>query len=278
MDFRTILNGNRNYTFHSHTQFCDGHATMEQMVTAALAQGMEFYGFSPHSPIPIPSPCNMSYDSVPQYLHEVARLKDAFEGKPIELFAGMEIDYLGEDFGPASEYFRTIPLDYVIASIHFIPNQHGEPVDVDGSFDNFKRKMSDMFNGDIDYVVETFFRQELAMIESGHFDILGHFDKVGMNAGYYAPGIEDGSHYKALVSEVIDSIIDRNLTIELNTKAREQHGRFFPGEVYLPRLVDAGVTILVNSDAHRPDRITASRAEAFRILDSLSKPNETNPA
>ncbi|MDE6437989.1 MAG: histidinol-phosphatase, partial [Muribaculaceae bacterium] len=64
---------------------------------------------------------------------------------------------------------------------------------------------------------------------------------------------------------------DRDITIELNTKARTEHGRFFPGERYLPRLVDAGVKILVNSDAHRPDRLDASRAEAFELLDSLTK-------
>ena len=278
MDFRSVLNGSRNYTFHTHTQFCDGHATMEEMAAAALAQGMEFYGFSPHSPIPIPSPCNMRYESVPVYLDEVARLKEVYAGKPIRFFAGMEVDYLGADFGPASDYIRSLPLDYVIASIHFIPNQHGEPVDIDGSFENFKRKMSDLFHGDIDYVVETYFRHLLDMIEAGEFDILGHFDKVGQNAGYFAPGIEQGSHYKSLIDEVISRIIECRLTIELNTKAREQHGRFFPGEAYLPRLVGAGVPILVNSDAHRPDRIKASRDEAFRILDALSQSYATNPA
>lgn len=278
MDFRSVLNGSRNYTFHTHTQFCDGHASMEEMAAAAFAQGFEFYGFSPHSPIPIASPCNMSYENVPAYFGEVERLRELYAGKPIQFFAGMEVDYLGADFGPASDYFRTLPLDYIIASIHFIPNQHGEPVDIDGSFENFRRKMKDLFNGDIDFVVETYFRRLFEMIEAGEFDILGHFDKVGQNAGYFAPGIEEGSHYRGLVSEAIDRIADQNLTIELNTKAREQHGRFFPGEVYLPRLVEAGVPILVNSDAHHPERLSASREEAFRILDSLSKTYETHSA
>ena len=64
-------------------------------------------------------------------------------------------------------------------------------------------------------------------------------------------------------------IIERQLTIELNTKARSEHGRFFPGERYLPQLVGAGIDILVNSDAHYPDRICASRDEAFAILDGI---------
>lgn len=275
MDFEKILNGSRNYTFHSHTQFCDARAPMEEMVSAALTQGVEFYGFTPHSPVPVPSPCNMSRESVPEYLAEVERLRKLFADRPIRLFAGMEVDYLGPDWGAASEYFRSLPLDYTISSIHFIANQHGEPVDVDGSFDNFKRRMADLFNGDIDYVVDTFFHRTLDMIAAGGFDILGHFDKIGLNAGYYAPEIEDGSHFQGLVNKVIDEIIARGLTIELNTKSREQHGRFIPHERHLPRLIQAGVPILVNSDAHRPDRITASRDEAFRILDTLTHKHGT---
>ncbi|MDE6040329.1 MAG: histidinol-phosphatase [Muribaculaceae bacterium] len=270
MDFGSILKGSREYTFHSHTQYCDGKAPMEEMARAALEQGFEFYGFSPHSPIPIASPCNMKESDVEPYLAEVERIRNLFAGRPIRFFAGMEIDYLGEDFGPSSDFFRSLPLDYSIGSSHFIVNQHGEPVDVDGSFDNFKRKMENLFNRDIDYVVETYFRHTLDMIERGGFDILGHFEKIGLNAGYYACGIEDGSHYQGLVNEVIDEIIKRGLTIELNTKAREKHGRFFPGERYLPKLVEAGTPILVNSDAHQPDKIRASRAEAFAILDSIA--------
>ena len=64
-------------------------------------------------------------------------------------------------------------------------------------------------------------------------------------------------------------IVESDLTIELNTKARREHGRFFPGERYMPQLVGAGITILVNSDAHYPDRIESSRDEALNILAAL---------
>ena len=33
------------------------------------------------------------------------------------------------------------------------------------------------------------------MLEKGGFDIVGHFDKVGQNASYFHPGIEDSSFY-----------------------------------------------------------------------------------
>ena len=35
--------------FHVHTTFCDGQASPEEMVRAALEQGMDAIGFSGHS-------------------------------------------------------------------------------------------------------------------------------------------------------------------------------------------------------------------------------------
>ena len=257
MEFKDIAVRTRRYNFHSHTQFCDGRATIEEMARAAVACGMEYYGFTPHSPIPIGSPCNMSFHSVGDFLAEVERIQNIRELSSCRFYKGMEIDYLGTEFGPSDEYFNNLGLDYRIGSVHFIPSQNGEFIDIDGNFENFCRRMKLYFRNDIEYVVATFYAQSTAMIEAGGFDILGHFDKIGQNASYFAPGIEDSQLYSTLVNRLIDTIIERNLTIELNTKAREQHGRFFPGERYLVRLVDAGITILVNSDAHRPDRIDA---------------------
>lgn len=273
MDFDSIISSTRQYNFHSHTQFCDGRATMEVMARSAVEQGMRHYGFSPHSPIPFESPCNMSADDVPAYIAEVERLRKLPELASCRFYAAMEVDYTGSDWGPSSPCFASLPLDYIIGSVHFIPTQDGEPVDIDGAFENFKRRMTDRFRGDIDYVVDTFFSQTRDMIEAGGFDILGHVDKVGHNASDYAPGIEDGQHYRGWMRTILDLIESKNLVIELNTKAYAQCGRFFPGERYLPELVASGVRILVNSDAHYPERITASRAEAFRILDRLRHEN-----
>lgn len=272
MDIKSIISSTRLYNLHSHTQYCDGRATVAEMADAAAALGYLHYGFTPHSPLPLESPCNMKADSVAAYLDDVdtARRKHAGAGHPISFYAGMEIDYLGPQWGPSHPYFASLPLDYSIGSVHFIPAQDGTYVDIDGSFENFKRKMERHFGGDIEYVVDTFYSQSLAMVRAGGFDILGHFDKVGHNASDFCPGIEDSDFYRKAVERLVDLIEERHLTIELNTKAYCGHGRFFPGSRYLPRLVESGVTIVVNSDAHYPDRIDASRRDAYSLLDSLT--------
>ena len=269
LDFQLLIKDNPLYTFHSHTQYCDGRATMREMAEAAVAAGFTHYGFSPHSPVPFETPCNMSIEAVPEYFAEYRAIAADPALASCRFYAGMEVDYLGNSWGPANEYFRSIPLDYIIGSVHFIPSPSGEMVDIDGHFDNFSHRMVKYVRNDIEYVVDRFYAQSEAMIEEGGFDILGHFDKIGQNASYYKPGIEQSDFYKAYIDRMIDLIISHDLTIELNTKARIEHGRFFPGEDALRRLRAAGVRILVNSDAHRPECINASRDEALKLLEKL---------
>lgn len=265
IDFKQITATTNRYNFHSHTQFCDGHATMAQFAQAAVNAGFKHWGFTPHSPVPIDSPCNMRADKVAAYLDEVRRLNELYRDKT-QFYAAMEVDYLGDHWGPSHPFFTSLGLDYIIGSIHFIPTPSGELVDVDGSPSSFMEKMERFFDNDIRYVVDTFFDASLAMIDKGGFDIIGHFDKIGRNATHHSPGIEDEKWYRERVNELIDSIVASGITVEINTKAHPDIGRFFPHQRYWKRLRDAGVTIVVDSDAHRTELIDASRHEALEML------------
>ena len=269
MDILNTIALNRKYTLHSHTQFCDGHAPMQNFVEAAVAAGFANYGFSPHYPVPLPSPCNMSMESVPLYLNEFNRLKGLYSDR-ISLFAGMEIDYLGPEWGPSSDYFAGLPLDYRIGSVHFIRAKDGELIDIDGSADRFRMNMKLHFGDDLRYVVETFFASSAAMVEAGGFDILGHFDKIAQNASYYQSGVEDTQWFQSLADDYVRMICDLKPIVEINTKAKELHDRIFPSERYLPQLIRAGVPLVVNSDAHVPELIDASRDYAFMLIDKFT--------
>lgn len=265
MDIIKELGQSEAYTLHSHTQFCDGKASMEEFAREAVRAQFTHYGFSPHSPIPIESPCNMSVDDMPQYLSEFQRIKDTY-GDRVKFYAGMEVDYLGPQWGPANPYFSALPLDYTIGSVHFIPDPEGQYIDIDGRYENFRDKMVQYFHSDIHYVVETFYRQSIDMVNAGGFDIIGHLDKIGHNASLWAPGIEDEAWYIHLAETLIEAIVSSGIIAEINTKAWAEHKRIFPATRYIRRLKQAGVPIIVNSDAHVPALINASRQYGFDLL------------
>lgn len=268
MDIIAEIGNSPLYTLHSHTQFCDGRAPMEDFGRMARDMGFTHYGFTPHSPVPIESPCNMAQADVEAYKQEVKRVQALFP--EVKFLTGMEIDYLGPDWGPAIPYFQGLGLDYSIGSVHFIPSQDGEIVDVDGSYASFEEKMATRFHGDIRYVVETFYSQTLAMVEAGGFDIVGHFDKIKHNAGLYHHGLEDEEWYSRLADDLIDAIIAKGLIVEINTKAWREHKQLFPSQRHWRRLLKANVPIVVNSDAHYPKFIDASRREVMHALSYLA--------
>lgn len=267
IDIVKIASSTDKYNFHSHTQFCDGRVPMAEMAAAAVGEGFLHWGFSPHSPIPIPSPCNMRREDTAAYFAEIDRLREEYAGR-IELYAGMEIDYLGSSWGPADAYFRDLSLDYRIGSVHFIPG--GENfIDVDGSPESFMKKMGIYFDNDIRRVVNAYYDSLCEMIQAGGFDIVGHLDKIGYNASCFSPGIEEETWYRNRVNEAVDLVIEKRLIAELNTKAWHTASRVFPKECFLPRLVEAGIPIIVSSDAHYPDRVNAGRLEGIALIQSL---------
>ena len=107
------------------------------------------------------------------------------------------------------------------------------------------------------------------MIESGNFDIIGHFDKIGFNASCFKPGIEDEKWYNDLVKETFDAIMDCKYWIEINTKAYANNNRFFPNIKYWKWLVDYNAPVLFNSDVHFPELINAGREEAMELYSKL---------
>lgn len=87
--------------YHSHSLYCDGRAGMEDFVRFALSEGFTSYGFSSHAPLPFSTAWTMEWDIMDDYLSEFHRLKEKYAGR-IELYIGLEIDYLNEASNPSN--------------------------------------------------------------------------------------------------------------------------------------------------------------------------------
>ena len=249
--------------YHSHCLYCDGRANMEDFIRFAISEGFSSYGISSHAPLPFSTAWTMEWDRMDDYLSEFSRLKGKYADK-IELAIGLEIDYLNEESHPAIPRFQELPLDYRIGSVHMLYSPLGKVVDIDTPADIFRQLIDAHFEGDLDYVVHLYYKNLLRMVELGGFDILGHADKMHYNASCYRPGLLDG--YDALVRDYFAEIARHGYIVEINTKSYHDLGTFYPNERYFPLLKVLGIRVQVNSDAHYPERINNSRAEALAAL------------
>lgn len=254
--------------YHSHSLYCDGRANMEDFIRFALSEGFTSYGFSSHAPLPFSTAWTMEWDSMDDYLAEFHRLKAKYAGQ-IELYIGLEIDYLNEESNPSVVRFRELPLDYRIGSVHLLYDDKGEIVDVDVTADKFRRLVDKHFNGDLVRVVHLYYDRLMRMVELGGFDIVGHADKMHYNASAYHPGLLDESWYDALIQEYFDAIARKGYIVEINTKSYLELGTFYPNERYFPVLLEKGIRVQVNSDSHYPERINNGRLQALMALQAF---------
>jgi DNA polymerase (family X) len=101
-------------TFHNHTTYSDGRATLEEMLTAAKERGLEYIGISDHSKVAAYAG-GLTEDRVEMLRAEIDSLRERFA--PMRIFFGTEADILGDgeiDYGP-----KTLAgFDFVVASVH----------------------------------------------------------------------------------------------------------------------------------------------------------------
>ena len=239
---------------------------MKEFVQAAIDAGFRAYGISSHSPLPFPAACAMRAERVEEYIAEIQQLKRERANR-IELYAGMEIDYINDDFGPANDYFQALPLDYRIGAIHYVVHPAtGQLMDVDGPRERFANALDSLFQGDIHAVIDAYYDASHRMIARGGFDFIAHPDKIAMNAERVAPGVTRTPHYRDRLEAYLEEIAARRLMIEINTKAYHSLGALFPHQEHLQRLRELRVPVIVNSDAHYPHAVNDGRPEAINLL------------
>lgn len=259
----------RKSNYHSHCTFCDGRSMPEEFVKFAIARGFSAYGFSSHAPLPFETFWNMPRDEMPDYLAEISRLKAKY-GDKIEIFTALEIDYLDETYNPSIQYFRDLPLDYRIGSIHYLPMAQPLAEEnmmcIDGALSDFRASLERFFGDDVRMLVERYFDAVQKMVLAGGIDIVGHIDKVYMN-GRKCKGFSFGaSWYMDAFCDTLDLIAEKGLMVEINTKNLAWRRETYPHVMFIRMLRERDIPVVVSSDCHAPDLIASGRSEAFDLL------------
>ncbi len=255
--------------YHTHSKYCDGKNTLEEVTQAAIAQGVKSLGFSSHAPVPYAVLWCMKLDALPVYLKEIDDLQEKYKGQ-IQLYRSLEIDFVPEVMGPADDLFSK--LDYRIGSVHFVDCiDENTPFEIDGSFAGFEQGLKAVFRDEIKKCIKRYFELTKLMLQNSTPDILGHMDKINIQnevANYYAT---DETWYLKEVEEVLQLAKERDVIVEVNTRGiyRKKTTMTYPEPKILSMVREKQIPVTINSDAHMANEVTREFDYARNLLKDL---------
>jgi histidinol-phosphatase (PHP family) len=250
--------------YHTHTLYCDGKAGPEAFVRAAIERNFTALGFSAHAPAPRQESWCMAPGRVTEYLREITALKKKYAGQ-IEIYSGMEVDYLPGVLGASSPEISTLGLDYTIGGVHIIQIEStGDLFTLDGPRDEFENILKLQFGGDRKALVEHYFLLISAMVREHRPDIIAHFDLVKVrNRGeeYYS---EADPWYRKAAAGALAAAAEAGSVLEINTggRSRGKSDTFYPSSWVLKEARKRNIPVTINSDVHVPEGIDAMFTEA----------------
>ena len=262
--------------FHTHSNYCDGKATLHEMVNFAVAHNFSALGFTGHCPLPFENTFSITdYDG---YCREVRALKKEYAGR-IEISLGLEMDFVPgmlEDFTPLIEKGG---LEYTIGSVHLIPAPGCVPQGADDlwfidgpKWERYDEGLNRLFGGDIRRAVRAYFHQQNAMLERNRPTIVGHPDKIVMhNRDRYFH--EDEPWYRDLALETIHLIKEFGLICEINTRGiyKGRHADYYPGKWLIQEMKHLRIPVIVSTDAHAPEDLLRTEG-AYEYLKEIAYP------
>ena len=258
------------FNLHTHSTYSDGKCPMEETIEEAVKQGLHTLGFSDHSMVPFESNVSIQNDKVDEYVNHLKELKTQYSDK-ITILSSMEMEFIPDIVTNFQKTKHELDLDYLIGSVHLVGTDPKHLWFIDGkNIEPYDEGLRDYFGGDIRKGVRAYFDQENLMIETEKFDIIGHFDKIKMNArGRYFQ--EDEKWYRDMVLETLDLIKQHVLIVEINTRGlyKQRYNGFYPAQWLLPRMKELNVPVVICSDAHKYFELTYYFKEAEEALKSV---------
>ncbi|MBR6502707.1 MAG: histidinol-phosphatase [Clostridia bacterium] len=233
------------YNFHTHTTYCDGKSTAEEMIQKAIELGFSKLGFSGHSYTEFDlEPC-MTREGTEEYKKEIIRLKEKYKDK-IEIFLGIEYDYHSVE--PMDGY------DYILGSVHYL-FKDGEYLCIDYSRQVQIDAVNKHYGGDYYAYIEDYYNTVADLYNKLKCDVIGHFDLI---TKYNADGsLFDVNHprYIAAWKKAADAIIKTPAVVEINTggMARGHVNHPYPSKEIIDYFKQNGKKLIFSSDCHNKD-------------------------
>ena len=247
---------------HTHTSFCDGRDSAEDMVKAAIERGFSSIGFSSHANTCFADSCELG-SSVDAYKREIKRLKGEYEGK-IKIYLGIELDRYSEGIMDTSGY------DYKIASTHYAM-RNGEKICYDYSIAHSEDVIKRLCSADVLEYARLYFETLADMPNHITGDFVGHFD-ILTKYEERAPHLFDtgSDKYRKMAFEALDAVKEKIDFFELNVGsiARGYKKTPYPAPFILDRMNEIGAKMLITTDCHNKNLLDFGFDDAVELLRS----------
>lgn len=227
---------------HTHTTFCDGKNTAEEMVRSAIDKGMTSIGFSGHAFTPHDVSYCMSEENTRLYAEELNRLREKYRGT-IKIYTGLEQDYYSSK--------PVIQTDYIIGSVHYVLKD-GEYIPVDETKEILLSAAQRLYGGDIYAFLEDYYKTEADVYNKTGCDIVGHIDLVEKFNADGSLFDSDSPRYISAWRTAVHTLVEQGRIFEINTGAMSRGYTDFPypKEDILREIARCGGRICVSSDSH----------------------------
>ena len=241
--------------YHTHTSYCDGENTPEEIVLYAIEKGFTSIGFSGHGHTPFDLRYCMK--DMPSYIKEISELKKKY-GDKIEIYCGIEEDA----FSPVErENF-----DYIIGSSHYF-NIDGKYYPIDSGYDYFKKCLA-AFDNDELKLAEVYYSTFVSYITERKPDIVGHFDLITKYDEVDVTRFLNSPEYFKIAKKYLQKAAENDVIFEVNTGAISKGIRKTPylGEELLYILKENGGKVMLSSDSHSIETLDFHFEEAAKLL------------
>ncbi len=240
---------------HTHTEISpDSAASLSAMIRQAEKLAMPAYAVTDHIELCRYYPQGY-YQSEPRneedFFDYAARWEKSMQQNQLAkgltdliLINGIELGEPNADFGLAESLYQDQRLDFVIASLHELPEK------LDFYFLDYQQENSKQ-------LLKEYFQILLEISCHSCFDVLGHITYplryITGDAGIPV----DLADYRDMIAECFRNVIAKGKGIELNTSGyRQKYQKPFPDADLLKLYHDMGGKILtLGSDAHKPEDV-----------------------
>ena len=227
--------------YHTHTTYCDGADSPEELILEAIRLGCPEIGFSGHSHLS-EHEGSMTEEGTLAYCAEIRRLQAKYADR-IRIRLGIEYDIF-------SDVDHSL-FDYTIGAVHWV-RKEGVLYPVDECSDSFVRTVKEQYGGNYYACIEDYFELVGSLYERTHCDVIAHFDLITKyNEGDKLYDTRD-PRYTAAADAALDRLIEAPVLLEVNTgaMARGYRSAPYPEKQIRDRWLAAGKELIFSSDCH----------------------------